>query len=58
MLETLNGIYNAIKLLDIKPTPENVAIINAIYNSLGDVHKQVKELLDSQESNAEEQNDE
>ena len=39
----IGGVYKALQDLDIRPTPENVKTLTAIYNTLLSVYEQLGE---------------
>ena len=43
MRERINAVFEALKLLDIKPTPANVSILNGVYEQLRIVYNELKE---------------
>ncbi len=42
-LDKIETIFEALKLLDIKPTPNNVSILNGVYEMLRDMYNKEKE---------------
>jgi hypothetical protein len=44
MKEKLNEVFEALKMLDMKPTPPNVSIMHGVYNLLKDVYKELTEV--------------
>lgn len=43
MKERINVVFEALKELDIKPTPANVSILNGVYEQLRAVYNELKE---------------
>lgn len=43
MSENIETIFEALKLLDMKPTPHNVSIMNSVYDLLRDIYNKAKE---------------
>lgn len=43
MKDKIETIFEALKLLDIKPTPNNVSILNGVYDLLRDMYNNAKE---------------
>ncbi len=43
MKEKIGGIYKALQELDVKPTPDNVKILTAIYNTLEAIYKELED---------------
>ena len=43
MKERIEVVFNALKQLDMKPTPGNVSIMNGIYEQLRAVYNEMKE---------------
>lgn len=43
MLETLNAVFEALKQLDMKPTPPNVSIMHGVYERLRAIYKELEE---------------
>lgn len=41
MKEMINECFEALKELDIKPTPNNVSILNGVYSLLRSVHSEL-----------------
>ena len=44
MKEEISAIYDILQSLDIKPTPNNVQILDATYNSLRKIYKELEGL--------------
>ncbi len=44
LLNKLEAIFEMLKLLDIKPTPQNVSILNAVYEDLRGIYKELGEM--------------
>lgn len=44
MKEKLSGAYEALQLLDIRPTEHNIHILAGVLNALRDVYKELEEL--------------
>lgn len=42
LLDKIETIFEALKLLDIKPTPNNVSILNGVYETLRDMYNKTK----------------
>ena len=40
MKEKIESVFNALKELDIKPTPHNVSILSGVYDLLRDVYQE------------------
>ena len=43
MKEKLNEVFEALKELNMKPTPPNVSIMNGVYNLLRQVYHELEE---------------
>ena len=43
MKDKLNEIFEALKCLDIKPTPKNVSILNGVYITLQELYNEPEE---------------
>ena len=43
MQEEINAIFEILQGLDVKPTPNNVRILDATYNSLKKIYKELEE---------------
>lgn len=43
MKEQLESVFNALQDLEVKPTPNNVSILNAVYATLREVYKGLEE---------------
>ena len=46
MEERIKVVFDALKELDIKPTPHNVSIMNGVYEQLRIVYNELKEGAD------------
>lgn len=43
MKEQLESVFNALQDLEVKPTPNNVSILNAVYATLREIYKELGE---------------
>ena len=43
MKDEITAIYDVLQSLEIKPTPNNVRILDATYNSLRKIYKELEE---------------
>lgn len=43
MKEKLETIFEALKELDMRPTPPNVSIMNGVYSILREIYKELEE---------------
>ena len=41
-MDKIETIFEALKLLDIKPTPNNVSIMNGVYNGLKQIYAEME----------------
>lgn len=39
----IGGVYKALQELEVKPTPDNVKILTAIYNTLEAIYKELED---------------
>lgn len=42
MKDKIGGIYKALQGLELKPTPENVRIMTAVFNTLEDIYSDLE----------------
>jgi hypothetical protein len=52
MKERIEVVFEALKELDMKPTPGNVSIMNGVYEQLRAVYNELKEGEENAESRA------
>jgi hypothetical protein len=43
MKEKVEEVFNALKELDMKPTPNNVSIMDGVYSFLREIYKELEE---------------
>lgn len=43
MREKVEEVFNALKELDMKPTPHNVSIMNGVFSFLREVYRELEE---------------
>lgn len=43
MKEQITEVFNVLQELDVKPTPHNVSILNAVYSILREIYKELGE---------------
>lgn len=43
MKEQIESVFEALKELEMKPTPKNVSIMNGVYNRLKGIYKELEE---------------
>jgi len=47
MKEKIEGVFEALKELDMKPTPNNVSIMNGVYLILREIYEKAEEAKDN-----------
>lgn len=53
MLDKLEGVFNSVQDLDMKPTPHNVRIMNDFYRTMREIYAELEEARDARENRAE-----
>ena len=43
MKEKIESVFNALQELDVRPTPQNVSILNAVYEILRGIYQEMGE---------------
>ena len=53
MLDKLEGVFNSVQDLDMKPIPHNVRIMNDFYRTMREIYAELEEARDARENRAE-----